>query len=87
MLRLVFGAAILAASSLSVLPAAAQTCTYVDIARAQDGIGKMGDASAKDEAMREAAMAQRSMARSNRRDCVGHLQRLDEISRQQTGGP
>jgi len=82
MVKSILGAATLAATGA----ACAQSCTYVDIARAQENIGKMVDASAKDAAGREVALARGTMAAQDRRDCVGPLQTLNEISRQQAGG-
>jgi hypothetical protein len=58
------------------------SCNYVDIARAQDGINNMTQASQKDETMREVAMARRSMASGDQSGCMAHMQRLDDLSRQ-----
>jgi hypothetical protein len=83
MLKAIFGSAILIACPLTIAaPAEAQTlgCNYGDIAKLQDSIGQMTEASKKDEAMGRVAAARAAMNRSDNAHCMSHMNRIEQLN-------
>ncbi len=82
MVRSSIGALGLVAPLLINYPAHADAwCNYQDIAKMQDSMGQMTEASRKDAAAAEIVGARAAMTRSDNRGCAAHVERFQQITR------
>ena len=68
-------------ASLAIVPARAETmeCTDASMMKMQTSMGKMADATKKEMAMKEMGMAKESMAKKDDKDCMMHMQKVEEM--------
>jgi hypothetical protein len=68
-------------ASLAIVPARAEMmeCNDANMMKMQTSMGKMTDATKKEMAMKEMGMAKDSMAKKDDKECMMHMQKVEEM--------